>query len=102
MLARARALGVPFVVEYVRLDTPSAEGDEVWRRAAGAGRRVVVSENPRAGSRRCKVRGRPCDARELAHIEPPSRHVWLTHWLMPMPNPIIEPLTEEMHCVSIS
>ena len=106
MLARARALGEPFEVAYVRLEAPlhHSEGDETWRRTARAGQRVVVREDPRRpGARSCKVRGGgDCDARERALLEPPSRHVWLTHWLMPMPNPIIEPHTSEMHCVSIS
>ena len=48
-----------------------------------------------------------CNSAERAlssPVEPPWTH-WsrlVTFNLAPMPNPIIEPLTEEMHCVSVA
>ena len=114
LLARARAIGEPFTIEYARMESPAAaEGDETWRSTAGV--KVRLSENPRDGTRSCHRMSRggvawplealwradECSARELALISQPSRHTWMTHWLMPMPNPLVEPMGE-MHCVSIS
>ena len=108
LLARARAIGLPFTIQYTRMESP-AEGNETWRQAAGDAR-YRLSEDPRIGYRSCSDRSKPrfvvwaagaCGEREVALIEEPSRHVWMTHWLMPMPNPIVEPVGE-MHCVSIS
>ena len=83
-----------------------------WRRTAQSDRMIVLREDSANGQRSCQTRGTDsfasifgvaeCDAREVALLEEPSRHVWLTHWLMPMPNPIYEHARDEMHCVSIS
>ena len=110
LLRRARALGHPFHITYTRLEHPP-EGDETWRQTAGRGEMILLEEDPAHGTRSCRVQNegsllpylwsRNCEPRERALLEEPTRHTWLTHWLMPMPNPIIEP-NAEMHCVSIS
>ena len=110
LLKRARAIGRPFQISFVRLVDGGAEGDEQWRQTAKGNGVVTLSEDPRrdGGVGRCRVRGgrglpkRRCDARERALLEEPTRHLWLVYWLMAMPNVIVEPPHEEMHCVSIS
>ena len=112
LLDRARAIGAPFEIRYTRLR--GATGDERWRRGAGD-RTVELAEDPAVpGSRRCvatnssfgddsrPLDGEACDARELALTSPPTRDVWLTHWLMATPNPIIDGLDDEVVCISIS
>lgn len=104
LLWRARQMGDKFELRFSRL--PGVEGDEEWRRTA-VDRTIVLNEDPSNGWRRCRIvkgRGAPadCDDAELALINPPSRHVWLTHFLMATPNPIIAGFEEEMVCVSIS
>ena len=53
LLARARALGEPFRIAYVRLERPAAEGDEAWRQRAIPSEEaaIVLREVPHRGKR---------------------------------------------------
>ena len=106
-----RAVGEPFELRYSRLN--GTVGNEQWRQTARSDRVMVLREAPASGRSSCVQTGADsffasmlwadeCDERERALLKEPTRHVWLTHWLMPMPNPIYEEAREEMHCVSIS
>jgi hypothetical protein len=49
----------------------------------------------------CVAGGKPCGARELALVGPPSpRSAFFAGMLLPQPNPIVPGMTEEMHCVT--
>ena len=99
LIAAALAQGDVFWLEYAKL--PGAIGDEAWRTTAAAARfRVEVTGGQVA---RCeeKETGKPCDARERALLDPPSAPTdALAYFLIPQPNPIVEGLTDEMHCVT--
>ena len=98
LVATARAQGEALALDYERLD--GATGDETWRTAA-PGTRVKLVLGADGSVEKCVAGGKPCGARELALVGPPSpRSAFFAGMLLPQPNPIVPGMTEEMHCVT--
>ena len=98
LVATARAQGEALALDYERLD--GATGDEAWRTAA-PGTRVKLVLGADGSVETCVAGGKPCGARELALVGPPSpRSAFFAGMLLPQPNPIVPGMTEEMHCVT--
>ena len=87
-----------FWLRYTRLD--GVVGDEAWRTSSSGAEYLLSSAGN--GTVECvDGQGEVCDARERALVlgATDAASAALAFWLEPQPNPVVDGLSEEMHCV---